>query len=103
MIVECVNPMALTRDSWLATAADVGAAVLEVEMICSDALEHHRRVLTRATDAQWSGEAHVEDVVGRTYEAWSRPHLIIDSADTPPEQAARTLAAHVSTVREARA
>ena len=50
-----------------------------------------------------SGEAHVEDVVGRTYEAWSRPHLIIDSADTPPEQAARTLAAHVSTVREARA
>lgn len=44
VIVECVNPLAITRDSWVDTAAAAGAAVVEVETICSDTVEHHRRV-----------------------------------------------------------
>jgi predicted kinase len=40
VIVECVNPIAVTRDSWLRTAAEAGAAILEVEVACSDESEH---------------------------------------------------------------
>src|SRR6476660_4473172 len=42
VIVECVNPIALTRDSWAATASDAGAAIVQVEVICSDPVEHER-------------------------------------------------------------
>src|SRR5512133_3554523 len=50
VIVECVNPIALTRDSWAATAAHADAAIVEVEVICSDPVEHQRRVRTRLSD-----------------------------------------------------
>src|SRR3712207_2674928 len=50
VIVECVNPVALTRDSWATTAADVDAALVEVEMVCSDPTEHRRRVMHRGSD-----------------------------------------------------
>jgi predicted kinase len=50
VIVECVNPIAITRDSWAATAADAAAAIVEVEVICSDPVEHQRRVLNRLSD-----------------------------------------------------
>jgi predicted kinase len=102
VIVECVNPMALTRDSWAATAADGGAGIVEVEVICSDLAEHRRRVLTRATDVDGLVKPTWEDVVGREYEPWSRPHLIVDSADTPAEQAAQTIAAHLAALRQER-
>jgi predicted kinase len=31
VIVECVNPIAVTRDGWVRTAATAGAALIEVE------------------------------------------------------------------------
>ena len=40
VIVECVNPLAVTRDGWLDTAATADAALIEVEVICSDQTEH---------------------------------------------------------------
>jgi len=52
VIVECVNPIALTRDSWFKIAAENGAAILEVEVVCSDESEHRRRVETRTTDVE---------------------------------------------------
>jgi len=52
VIVECVNPIAVTRDSWLRTAAEAGAAILEVEVACSDESEHRRRVETRTSDVE---------------------------------------------------
>src|SRR5690242_21184409 len=40
VIVECVNPIALTRDAWAATAAGAGAAIAEIEVTCADRAEH---------------------------------------------------------------
>ena len=36
VIVECVNPVAVTRDGWVGTATAARAAVVEVELRCSD-------------------------------------------------------------------
>jgi predicted kinase len=92
VIVECVNPIALTRDSWVSTAAAVGAAVDEVEVICSDPVEHRRRVVTRGTDVEGLVKPTWEDILSREYQPWERPHLVIDSATTPPDQAAEHIA-----------
>ena len=44
VIADCVNPWSLTRAEWRAAAARAGAAVLEVEVVCSDSAEHRRRI-----------------------------------------------------------
>jgi predicted kinase len=102
VIVECVYPIALTRDGWTATAADANAAIVEVEVICSDPDEHRRRVLTRTTDVDGLVKPTWEDVLRREYDPWSRPHLIIDSVDTPPDQAAQHIATNIIAVRQER-
>lgn len=52
VIVDCVNPLALTRDSWVSTAQGARAAIVEVEVVCSDPVEHRRRVETRVSDVE---------------------------------------------------
>ncbi len=52
VIVECVNPLSLTRDAWVRTATAAGACILEVEVVCSDETEHRRRVEVRSSDIE---------------------------------------------------
>ena len=64
-----MNSLQVTRDAWLSVAEHASTKVAEVEVICSDAVEHRRRVETRRSD-----------VVDREYENWDRPHIVIDTA-----------------------
>jgi predicted kinase len=100
VIVECVNPIALTRDSWVSTASGAGAAVVEVEVVCSDPDEHRRRVETRASDVEGLVKPTWDQVLRRDYHPWSRPHVSIDSAGTSAEEAAERIAAEVASVRQ---
>lgn len=99
-IVECVNPVALTRDAWLGTAASAGAALVEVEVICSDEAEHRRRVETRASDVDGLVKPTWAEVVEREYEPWSRTPLVVDSATTPAAWAVQRVRAEVEAVRK---
>ena len=101
VIVECVNPLPLTRDAWAATAGDAGAGIVEVEVICSDLAEHRRRVLTRATDVEGLVKPTWAHVIAREYHPWSRPHVTIDSSDTSPTEAAERIVTHILAVRQA--
>jgi predicted kinase len=102
VIVECVNPITLTRDSWLSTADEAGAGIVEVEVVCSDESEHRRRVETRTSDVEglllptWSA------VVGREYEPWSRKHVVVDSARITASNAAQLIMSKITSVRAQR-
>ena len=80
VIVECVNPLAVTRDAWPGTATGAGAALVEAEVICSDPAEHRRRVESRATDVEGLDKPSWSEVVAREYEPWSRDRLVLDTA-----------------------
>jgi predicted kinase len=99
VIVECVNPLAVTRDGWLATAETAGAALTEVEVICSDEAEHRRRVETRSSDVEGLAKPTWTAVVEREYEPWTRERLVIDSTTTSPENAARAIATKMAADR----
>jgi predicted kinase len=102
VIVECVNPITLTRDSWRRTADEAGAGIVEVEVVCSDESEHRRRVETRTSDVEglllptWSA------VVGREYEPWSRKHVVVDSARMTASNAAQLIMSKIISVRAQR-
>jgi predicted kinase len=102
VIVECVNPIALTRDAWVATAAGAEGKIVEVEVVCSDRDEHRRRVLTRGTDVEGLVKPTWEDVLARDYDPWTRPHLVIDSSQTSPADAAQRIAATADLTARAR-
>ena len=80
VIADSVNPLAVTRDAWVAVAARAGVAVVEVEVVCSDAVEHRRRVEGRVSDVPGLTIPSWDAVQQRTYDAWSRPHVVLDTA-----------------------
>src|SRR5215472_14135182 len=47
VVADSVNPLFVTRSSWVAGASQAGAVAIDVEVECSDAVEHRRRVETR--------------------------------------------------------
>ena len=80
VIADSVNPLKITRDAWRDVAARAGADCIEVEVICSDAAEHRRRVETRTVDVDGLKLPTWDEVVGRDYEPWDRERIVIDTA-----------------------
>ncbi|HJV15182.1 MAG TPA: hypothetical protein VJ625_14940 [Propionibacteriaceae bacterium] len=99
VVVECVNPIALTRDSWRRTAMEAGAAILEVEVVCSDELEHRRRIETRTSDVEGLLKPTWSAVLEREYQPWNRRHLVVDSAETSPERAVQIITSEIASIR----
>src|SRR5438270_897283 len=50
VVADSVNPWPLTRDEWRSVATRAGVRVVDVEVVCSDLIEHRRRVESRAAD-----------------------------------------------------
>jgi predicted kinase len=44
VVADAVNPVDEARGAWREIAAQLGARVLEIEVVCSDVQEHRRRV-----------------------------------------------------------
>lgn len=101
VVVECVNPVAVTRDAWRTTAKAADAALVEVEIICSDEAEHRRRVESRSSDVAGLRKPTWREVLEREYEPWDRPHLVLDSTKSPVSESADRIIATVGAARAA--
>ncbi|MGA2344682.1 MAG: AAA family ATPase [Candidatus Sulfotelmatobacter sp.] len=86
VIADSVNPLLVTRESWVDVAKRAGVDAIEIEVQCSDRNEHRRRVETRASDIPGLLPPTWEEEVSREYHAWNREHLIIDTAATNVEK-----------------
>jgi predicted kinase len=93
VVADGVNPVAATREAWRAVAASTGAPLLEVEIVCSDAAEHRRRVETRAIDIPGLAPPDWAATQVRLYESWDTPPLVIDTAGVAPQAALDSLRA----------
>ena len=80
VIADSVNPWRLTRDAWRDVGLRAGAQVIEIEVVCSDANEHRRRVATRAVDVPGLVGPTWAEVVGRDYRPWDRDRVVVDTA-----------------------
>jgi predicted kinase len=80
VIADSVNPWPLTREAWRAVAERCGVPVIEVEVVCSNAEEHRRRVESRVADVEGLRLPAWREVLDRDYRAWDRDRLVIDTA-----------------------
>jgi len=95
VVADSVNPLAITRDAWIGVAKTAGAPFIEIEVICSDTVEHRRRVEARNADISGHSLPTWPDVVDREYEPWTRPPLVIDTATRSIEQAVEEVLAAI--------
>ena len=89
VIVDCVNPLELTREMFRSAARDIAVDLLEVEVACSEPLEHRRRVETRAVAIADLRLPTWEEVTAGEYEPWPLPHLTLDTARLTAEESVR--------------
>ena len=87
VVTDCVNPIEDSRAGWRSIARKASIELLEVEVICSDRHEHRRRLEERQADIPDHKLPSWEDVERLSYEAWTEPHLVIDTALWSPNDA----------------
>ncbi|AWJ91795.1 kinase (plasmid) [Azospirillum baldaniorum] len=80
VIADCVNPVRITREAWRATALHAGVPLVEVEVVCSDPVEHRHRVETRHGDIAGHHPPSWAAVMERDYEPWDGPAVVVDTA-----------------------
>jgi predicted kinase len=101
VVVECVNPLKVTRDAWKSVADQQEAWLLDVELVCSDPGEHRSRVENRSVNIPGLVLPSWRQVVDRGYDQWDRDRLVIDTAAVSAEEAVDVIRQHV-TVRNSR-
>ena len=80
VVADMVNPLGITRDAWRSMATATGARLIDIEVICSDPLEHQRRVETRVSDIPGLRLPTWDAVRTRVYDRWDRPRIVLDTA-----------------------
>lgn len=99
VVADSVNPIAVTRALWAEVAVATGAALVNVEIVCSDADEHRRRVETRRADIPGLQLPDWEAVRSRDYVAWETDRLVLDTARLTPEACVERLIAETQRLR----
>jgi predicted kinase len=74
VIADCVNPVRATREAWRDVARRCEVPFIELEAVCSDPVEHRRRIEARDSRLRWA------DVLQREYDPWDGRRLILDTA-----------------------
>ncbi len=92
VVADSVNPIEVTRAAWRDVAPRAGTRYIEIEIVCSDPIEHRRRVGTRTADIAGHQLPTWQEVCDREYEPW-QADIVIDTAG-------RGIAASVSGLRQ---
>jgi predicted kinase len=91
VIADAVNPIEITRRTWIDVANLAQCAFVEVEIICSNKSEHQRRIETRKPDIPGHILPHWKHVENHDYEPWEGKHIIIDTAGRTVEESMKAL------------
>jgi predicted kinase len=91
VIADSVNPISVTRTAWRAVAKAAHVPALEVEILCSDAADHRRRLESRVSDIPGLVQPTWAEVIARPYEDWGAGPLRFDTAQLSADQIVATL------------
>ena len=85
VVADSCNPIEVTRREWEEVAKAERAEFVNVEVVCSDSVEHLRRVEGRSNSVPNLKLPTWDEVVAREYHSWSVPRIIVDTAGNLPE------------------
>lgn len=95
VIIEACNAESEGRDTWRDVARHAGLSPFWIEVRCSDAREHRRRLESRTPGYPGVDEPSWAEVVARDagFADWEEPRLVLDTMDPLDQNVATVLAA----------
>jgi len=79
-IADSCNTVNITREKWENVAIESGAIFHNIEISCSDIVEHETRVTLRNKKARNSNDPTWEKVKLRNYEQWDKEIIKLDTS-----------------------
>jgi predicted kinase len=86
VISDSVNPVQESRDAWLEVGRRTDSSFMEIEVICSDADSHRRRVENREATIPGLKLPTWKEVRALEYQPWTRDHIVIAQTFSQPHQ-----------------
>ena len=80
VVADSCNPIELTRREWEHVARDARARHVNIEAICSDTVEHRRRVENRDATMPGLQLPTWDQVENREYDEWTVERIVIDTS-----------------------
>jgi predicted kinase len=96
VIADSVNPWPLTRDAWKSVADRAAVRAIEFEVVCSDPVEHERRITSREPDPRGARALTWQQVLARDYRHWHRDRIVLDTALKSPDEAVTEALAEIT-------
>lgn len=87
VIVDCVNPVAESRQAWHEVARKAGVSLKDIQVVCSDQFEHRRRVESRQSDVPGLTPPTWQSVLSHDYQSWGDEPFTVDTARMSADQA----------------
>jgi predicted kinase len=91
VVIDAVNGVEEAREMWRELARDHGVIPFVVEVVCSDAREHRRRVESRVAPRPPLPLPTWVEVQNRKYLPWREPIMRVDSVDPLEDSVAQIL------------
>jgi predicted kinase len=91
VVVDAVNGVEEAREMWRELSKGMNVRRFTIQVVCSNGLEHRRRVEGRSAQTPPLPSVTWDEVVHREYLPWREPILSIDGADPPQENLERIL------------
>jgi len=80
VVVDSCNPIEITRRKWEQVALEAGARYVNIEVICSNENEHHKRVETRLSTITGLNLPTWSEVQNREYHIWMAERIVVDTS-----------------------
>jgi predicted kinase len=96
VVADSVNPLPITRKAWLDVATRTQVTAIEIEILCTNRLEHRTRLETRMRATGGFSGPTWEEVLVRHYSVWEGEHLVIDTAGRTVEACVAMLEASLA-------
>jgi len=98
VVADGVNPVRESRQAWRQVAGQEAARLIDIQLVCSDAAEHRRRVEGRVADIPGHVLPDWEAVLRHEYEPRDDDPLLLDTAGLSPAELVERCEAHIRTV-----
>ena len=93
VVADSVNACPLSRDAWQNVARSTKKDFIEIEVFCSDPVEHKKRIQERVIDIKELIPPTWEQVQARDYHYWDVKGLRIDTAKQSVDAALEAIVA----------
>lgn len=81
VVADSCNPINLTRREWEEVAEENDSMFLNIEIVCSDRVEHRQRVEERKNEVKGLRFPTWQEIENREYHSWENERIIIDTAN----------------------